>query len=134
MNDPMYDWQDRSACRNLPVEMFYLPEGSGTADKEIKKLCSTCPVRFHCAVAGLAEDHGHWGGVAPDARKQWRKDLNLSAWAGSVGGHESRYQRYLPWLRRVFDDAQRMGIKSAFVCNSADPDRAKSWLRSLEAV
>jgi len=134
MSDPMFSWHERGACRNLPVEMFYLPEGSGTGDGDIRRLCQTCPVRVHCAVAGLAEDHGHWGGFPPTTRSKWRKQLALASWMTVSAGHETRYQRYLPWLRKVFYDAQRMGIKSAFVCNSAEPERAKAWLRSMERV
>lgn len=131
MNDPMFDWQDRAACRNLPVETFYFEQNQGTADREVKRVCQSCPVRVSCAVFGLAEDHGYWGGASPDTRKEWRKQLAMSKWM-RTNGNENRYARYLPWLQKVFLDARRMGVKSSLLCNTPHRERTLAWLRSLE--
>lgn len=126
------DWTARASCAGVPTDMFYLEENHGTGHPLIKSVCNMCPVQVHCAIAGLAEDYGHWGGAAPDTRVQWRRQLKLSS-ALPSSGHESRYDRYLPLMRRIFADAKVMGIKSAFVSNMADQRAAAHWLRATFA-
>ena len=63
------EWQDRAACRPLPVEIFFPPaEQEGD---EAKAICEICEVREPCLEFALAADErfGIWGGLNPDERR-----------------------------------------------------------------
>ena len=71
----VWDWQLEAACRALPAEMFFHPEGergSARAQREhrAKAVCAGCPVRRACASHALAvrEPYGIWGGLGEQER------------------------------------------------------------------
>jgi WhiB family transcriptional regulator, redox-sensing transcriptional regulator len=72
----LWDWQLRGACRVVPTEAFFHPEGErGGArvmrDQAAKAVCATCPVLAECARHALAvhEPYGVWGGMSEDERE-----------------------------------------------------------------
>ena len=71
----LWDWQLSAACRELPAEMFFHPEGErGSArhnrERRAKAICAACPVRQSCASHALAvrEPYGIWGGLGEQER------------------------------------------------------------------
>ena len=78
------NWQDHGACRGLPPEMFFHPEGErGTARRQrietAKAVCASCPVLKQCREQALAvrEPYGVWGGLAEDERQRRAARLDL---------------------------------------------------------
>lgn len=71
------DWQSEGACRSLPPEMFFHPEGERgprRRNREIaaKAICASCPVLTQCRDYALAirEPYGIWGGLSEDEREK----------------------------------------------------------------
>ena len=63
------EWQDRAACRLIPVELFFPP-----AEQEVdeaKSVCASCEVRQPCLEFAIAagERFGVWGGLTPQERR-----------------------------------------------------------------
>lgn len=70
-----WKWQQSGACRELPSEMFFHPEGergSSRRTRENKALavCATCPVIKACRDQALKiqEPFGIWGGLTEEDR------------------------------------------------------------------
>ncbi len=70
-----WDWQESAACRELPSEMFFYPEGERgprrkNRENAAKAVCATCPVLTACREQALrlAEPYGIWGGLSEDDR------------------------------------------------------------------
>ena len=70
-----WDWQYEGACRNLPAEMFFHPDGERgprrrNRENAAKAVCATCPVMLACRAHALAvqEPYGIWGGLSEDDR------------------------------------------------------------------
>lgn len=63
------EWQDRAACRTIPVEMFFPPAEQEGDDA--KSVCDGCTVREPCLEFALAagERFGIWGGLTPQERR-----------------------------------------------------------------
>ena len=63
------EWQDRAACRQIPVELFF-PPAEQEAD-EAKAMCAICEVRQPCLEFAIAagERFGVWGGLTPQERR-----------------------------------------------------------------
>ena len=75
-NADLWDWQLQAACRQVPPESFFHPEGERgssrvTRDQAAKAVCSVCPVLAQCARHALAvrEPYGVWGGMSEDERE-----------------------------------------------------------------
>ena len=73
----LWDWQLDAACRTLPAEVFFHPEGErGQArharETRAKAICQECPVRRACAEHALAvrEPYGVWGGLGEQERTE----------------------------------------------------------------
>jgi WhiB family redox-sensing transcriptional regulator len=69
-------WQDRAACIGEPQDLFF-PAGLDKDDTErqAKKVCARCPVRFECREYAISEGingagTGIWGGMMPDERRR----------------------------------------------------------------
>ena len=63
------EWQDRAACRDVPVQLFFPPaEHEGD---EAKAMCAICEVRQPCLEYAIAagERFGVWGGLTPQERR-----------------------------------------------------------------
>ena len=70
-----WQWQFEGACRSLPTEMFFHPEGERgprrrARENAAKAVCATCPVLAACRAHALAsqEPYGIWGGLTEDER------------------------------------------------------------------
>ena len=71
-------WRDRSACLDEDPELFFPIGGTGPAAHQIeeaKHVCQRCPVLSECLQWALStgQDHGVWGGLDEDERKQLRR-------------------------------------------------------------
>lgn len=71
----VWQWQDSAACRDLPSEAFFHPDGergSSRRNRENKALavCAACPVIQQCRKQALTiqEPYGIWGGLTEDDR------------------------------------------------------------------
>lgn len=71
----VWEWQYQGACRNLPTEMFFHPDGErgprrANRDAAAKAVCATCPVIEACRQHALSvqEPYGIWGGLSEDDR------------------------------------------------------------------
>ncbi len=84
-NTDNWDWQLDGACRGLPPEMFFHPNGERglrrrTRESEAKAVCATCSVLTECRSHSLAvpELYGIWGGLGEEERANLiRKPLTL---------------------------------------------------------
>ena len=71
----VWEWQYQGACRELPTEMFFHPDGErgprrANRDAAAKAICATCPVIEACRQHALSvqEPYGIWGGLSEDDR------------------------------------------------------------------
>ncbi|MEJ0014232.1 MAG: WhiB family transcriptional regulator [Actinomycetota bacterium] len=71
----VWEWQYQGACRDLPTEMFFHPDGErgprrANRDAAAKAVCATCPVIDACRQHALSvqEPYGIWGGLSEDDR------------------------------------------------------------------
>ena len=70
-----WEWQYQGACRELPTEMFFHPDGErgprrANRETTAKIICASCPVIAACRQHALAvqEPYGIWGGLSEDDR------------------------------------------------------------------
>jgi len=70
-----WEWQYEGACRSLPTEMFFHPEGERGPRRRAREIaakavCASCPVIAQCRAHALAaqEPYGIWGGLTEDER------------------------------------------------------------------
>lgn len=70
-----WEWQYEGACRSLPTEMFFHPDGERgprrkARENAAKAVCATCPVIAACRAHALAaqEPYGIWGGLTEEER------------------------------------------------------------------
>jgi WhiB family redox-sensing transcriptional regulator len=70
-----WEWQQDAACRDLPTEMFFHPDGERgprrkNRENAAKAVCATCPVIQACRKQALSlhEPYGIWGGLSEDDR------------------------------------------------------------------
>jgi len=70
-----WEWQYQGACRTMPSEMFFHPDGERgprrrNRENAAKAVCATCPVIAQCRAHALAvqEPYGIWGGLSEDDR------------------------------------------------------------------
>lgn len=71
----IWQWQNHGACRDLPSEMFFHPDGERGPSRRNREndalaICSSCPVMKQCRKQALAiqEPYGIWGGLTEDDR------------------------------------------------------------------
>lgn len=78
------DFRDRAACNDEDRELFF-PIGPGIAAKkqgaEAKLVCGRCPVAAECLdfAIRMGIDHGVFGGMTGDERRQARRDSLVAA-------------------------------------------------------
>jgi WhiB family transcriptional regulator, redox-sensing transcriptional regulator len=94
-----WEWQHEGACRELPSEMFFHPDGERgprrrNRENTAKAICATCPVIEACRKHALAvqEPYGIWGGLSEDDRLaiiNQRRPLQVVAQTG--GAEEDEY-------------------------------------------
>jgi len=70
-----WEWQYEGACRSLPTEMFFHPDGERgprrkAREDAAKAVCASCPVIAQCRAHALAaqEPYGIWGGLTEEER------------------------------------------------------------------
>ena len=70
---PRPAWWAQAACRQRPDVNFFPELGESTA--RAKAVCSACEARDACLAFAEAEglDHGVWGGLSPQQRRDMRK-------------------------------------------------------------
>jgi WhiB family redox-sensing transcriptional regulator len=63
------EWQERAACRTIPVELFF-PALEHEAD-DAKAVCTDCTVKEPCLESAIeaGERFGVWGGLTPQERR-----------------------------------------------------------------
>ncbi len=71
----IWQWQNAGACRELPSEMFFHPDGERGPSRRKREnraiaICQTCPVIEQCRNQALMiqEPYGIWGGLTEDDR------------------------------------------------------------------
>ena len=67
-------WREHAACKGMNPRIFY-PEKEGNDGHGLgagRRICASCPVRQACSEAGMAEDHGLWGGLSVRERRTER--------------------------------------------------------------
>lgn len=72
----VWQWQQSGACRELPSEMFFHPDGERGPSRRRREnkalaVCATCPVIEQCRNQALKihELYGIWGGLTEDDRQ-----------------------------------------------------------------
>lgn len=75
-----WEWQERAACRDEDLALFFPAAGERLPDREIREaeagaVCSWCEVRAECLDYALArpEKDGTWGGLNEDERASERR-------------------------------------------------------------
>ena len=70
-----WQWQEQAACRNMPSEMFFFPDGERgprrkNRENAAKAVCASGPVIHSCRKQALElhEPYGIWGGLSEDDR------------------------------------------------------------------
>ncbi|MDA8269754.1 MAG: WhiB family transcriptional regulator [Actinomycetota bacterium] len=65
----------RTACAGAPVDLFFPDPTRPDAQRleQARAICADCPVREACLAAGMAEEHGIWGGLTPRERRVLRR-------------------------------------------------------------
>ena len=72
-------WKEQASCASIGASLFFgenaEAHGAVWDYKAVRPVCLACPVRRECAVAGIAEPHGMWGGLTPYERRPVRKHV-----------------------------------------------------------
>ena len=67
------DWKLQAACRaHGDAELWFPALTDRYSTVHAKTICYRCPVREDCLRAGMAEEHGIWGGLTPEQRHRIR--------------------------------------------------------------
>jgi hypothetical protein len=122
-------WTDAAACQGIPVDVFYPDSGNVAQYQSVQPTCRTCPVRIQCAIAGLAEDDGLWGGFTPPTRARQRRELGIEKIMPPNSGGRFRHSRYAGWLDKVLRHSSTGDVITEFICSMPDPLTAKAFLR-----
>ena len=66
----------RAACAGAPADLFFPDPTRPDARRleQAKAICAGCLVREACLAAGMAEEHGIWGGLTPRERHVLRRE------------------------------------------------------------
>ena len=77
---PNWGWQDRGACRDEDLGVFFGADGERQPERDIrerkaKSICADCPVRIDCLNYALSrpEKYGTWGGLNEEERAAERR-------------------------------------------------------------
>lgn len=77
-----WTWQNRAACKDMPLALFFGVDGERTVDREVreikaKRVCDTCPLqaRDKCLDHAILtpEKDGVWGNMTPEERASERR-------------------------------------------------------------
>lgn len=88
-------WQDRAACRGMPLNRFFPDPGDEPGVEAAKQVCRRCPVIADCrqhAVQG-GEHDGVWGGLdgaeLARTRRTWLRHVRAAEAAAVVAEEEA---------------------------------------------
>ena len=77
---PRWGWQERAACRDADIGLFFGREGERQSERErreraAKRICARCPVREACLeqAVRVPENYGGWGGYTEAERASERR-------------------------------------------------------------
>jgi hypothetical protein len=68
-------WAEKAACATRDPELFFTDVDSAKA----KEVCRDCPVISECLRAHLFEQYGVFGGMTPEDRDRYRRNIRRSA-------------------------------------------------------
>ena len=90
------EWQDRAACRVIPVELFF-PPAEQEAD-DAKLVCQECSVKDPCLEFAITagERFGIWGGLTPQERRSLAAKRRSRAAAAARVAAEQRAASLVP--------------------------------------
>lgn len=118
-------WTERARCadpKNWPdmgPDSWFSDHHSVTLSehtditKAAKRVCSGCPVKTECRLAGRSEEHGIWGGVTPNKRAAERRKAKRVKMVDATGaGRRIQALATLGWAPRdiVVDIRRYTGI------------------------
>lgn len=67
-------WDEHSACKGVPTDLFYPAKGGQSDVKRAKAYCDACPVTAECLTdelaLGLDRQWGVRGGTTPEERRK----------------------------------------------------------------
>lgn len=79
-----WDWRLEGACRDVPSDTFYHPEGErgrarANRERQAKEICATCPVLVECRNHALSagEIYGIWGGMTEGERQRYLRTISV---------------------------------------------------------
>ena len=75
---PRQGWQANAACVGEDLDLFFGEKGNNNLD-QAKAICRNCPAVYACLAANLDEEHGVFGGCAPEERRAIRRELKARA-------------------------------------------------------
>ena len=82
------NWRELALCRGSDVNFFFPEVGvSMHHTAEIRRICSTCPVKTDCLELGLEsqnDEHGFFGGQSPRERQVLNAQRKRAARAALV--------------------------------------------------
>lgn len=65
-------YSGRPLCSETDPELFYPPAGSHHMARVAKGICHACPIELECREIHLREQHGIWGGLGEQERRELR--------------------------------------------------------------
>ena len=83
------NWQDRAACKNLPITIFFPEESHNSSPRvyaEGKRFCEDCEVRTKCLAFAMHHERNQWrrfglfGGKTPKERVILETDFPYRDW------------------------------------------------------
>jgi hypothetical protein len=88
--NPIDNWQDKAACRNLARPNIMFPGTDKFLLNEARKFCDRCPVRLECLSDGFATNdrHGVRAGSTPQQRARMTNRMNKEG--GTLAEHLAR--------------------------------------------
>lgn len=83
---PRWGWQEKAACHDADLELFFGNEGEPKRQRLAREaralaLCAQCPVVQQCLrhAETAPERYGVWGGLTEEQRESGRRDLRRQA-------------------------------------------------------
>jgi len=78
---PVWNWVDEAACRGLPIDLFFGPDGETRTqrdqrEQQAKQVCAGCPVRDECdsTASARGDKFGVFGSGEVERRNRRRRE------------------------------------------------------------
>src|SRR5712691_4980816 len=91
--DQTLDWSNRAACRTADPDALFV---EGSAQKQAKLVCLSCPVRTECLADALDNrvEFGVWGGMTERERRALlRRRPEVRSWRTLLEAARLEYAR-----------------------------------------